>query len=196
MSKQQLPDVGARVRALRAERGLSLRALAEMCELSPNAISLVERGISSPTVSTLHRLAAALQVHITAFFEDRGENIQLVLSRSGERPYSGHGQTLLESLGSGLEQPIIHPFVATLEPGADSGPQEMSHAGHELVYCLQGEVEYRVLAEAYRLSEGDALLFEARLPHRWRNPGSSPARFLMVFGACQEHDSVQQHLQA
>jgi quercetin dioxygenase-like cupin family protein len=164
--------------------------------LSPNAISLIERGISSPTVSTLHRLAAALQVHITAFFEDHQENIQLILSRAGERPFSGHGLTLLESLGSGLEAQIIIPFVATLQPGADSGQPEMSHAGHELVYCLKGEVEYQVLGEAYRLSVGDALLFEARLPHRWRNPGASPARFLMVFGACQEHDSVEQHLQA
>ena len=196
MNKQQLPEVGLRVRALRDERGLSMRALAELCELSPNAISLIERGITSPTVSTLHRLAAALQVHITAFFEDRQESIQLVLSRAGERPYSGHGQTLLESLGSGLVEQIIDPFEATLQPGADSGGQVMSHAGNELVYCLQGEVEYEVMGEAYRLAAGDALLFEARLPHRWGNPGTGPARFLMVFGACQEHDSVEQHLQA
>jgi transcriptional regulator with XRE-family HTH domain len=196
MNKAQPPEVGVRVRDLREQRGLSMRGLAELCELSPNAISLIERGITSPTVSTLHRLATALQVHITTFFEERQEGIRLVLSQAGERPYSGHDQALLESLGSGLEEQILEPFEVTLQPGAGSGRQVMSHSGHELVYCLEGEVEYEVEEKAYVLSVGDALLFEARLPHRWRNPGQRPARFLMVFGACEEHDSLAQHLQA
>jgi transcriptional regulator with XRE-family HTH domain len=195
MSKQQPPDVGARVRVLREQRGLSMRALAELCDLSPNAISLMERGLTSPNVSTLHRLAVALQVHITAFFEDRDESTRLILSRAGERPTSGHEQTLLASLGSGLEEQIMEPFEVTLQPGAGSGRPEMSHAGHELVYCLQGEIEYEVAGRLYLLRVGDALLFEARLPHSWRNPGQSSAKFLMVFGASEEHDSLAQHLQ-
>ena len=196
MDKQQAPDVALRVKALREQRGLSMRALAELCELSPNAISLIERGISSPTVSTLHRLATALRVPITAFFQDRDEDVRLVLSRRGERPYSGHDQALLETLGSGLEEQIMDPFEVTLQPGAGSGGQVMSHAGQELVYCLQGEVEYRVEGKPHLLRVGDALLFEAQLPHSWRNPGQTAARFLLVFGACQEHDSLAQHLQA
>ena len=196
MSEQQPPDIGQKVRALREQRGLSMRALAELCALSPNAISLIERGITSPNVSTLHRLATALQVHITAFFEDRQEGARLILSRAGERPASRHEQTLLESLGSGLVEQLMDPFEVTLQPGAGSGRQVMSHSGQELVYCLQGELEYTVEGDAYLLGAGDALIFEARLPHRWRNPGQSPARFLMVFGACEDHDSLAQHLQA
>lgn len=57
MSEKGVPDVGAQVRALRQQCGLSLRTLAELCDLSPNTISLIERGESSPSVSTLHRLA-------------------------------------------------------------------------------------------------------------------------------------------
>ncbi len=195
MREQQSPDVGARVRTLREQRGLSMRALAELCDLSPNAISLIERGITSPNVSTLHRLATALGVHITAFFENRQESKKIILSRAGQRPYSGRGPTLLESLGSGLEEQSMDPFEVTLQPGAGSGQGEMSHGGHELVYCLQGEIEYEVDGESYRLGVGDALLFDARLPHRWRNPGSTPARFLMIFGSCRDHDSLAQHLQ-
>jgi quercetin dioxygenase-like cupin family protein len=72
----------------------------------------------------------------------------------------------------------------------------MSHGGHELVYCLEGEIAYEVDDEPYLLGVGDALMFEAELSHSWRNPGDGPARFLMVFGACQGHDSLMQHLQA
>lgn len=195
MDKRQPPDVGPRVRALRERRGLSMRALAELCELSPNAISLIERGITSPNVSTLHRLAGALQVHITEFFESRQDSTRLVLSRAGERPASAHEQTLLESLGSGLREQLMEPFEVTLQPGAGSGQQAMRHGGQELVYCLHGELEYTVEERSYLLCAGDALMFEARLPHSWRNPGQDPARFLMIFGACEDHNSLAQHLQ-
>ena len=120
----------------------------------------------------------------------------MILSRAGDRPYSGHAHVLLESLGTGLEGPTMEPLEVTLQPGTGSGENVISHVGHELVYCLQGEVEYEVAGTSYLLAVRDALLFEARLPHRWRNPGSSAARFLMVFSACEGHDSLEQHLQS
>ena len=111
MSERKPPNVGAQVRALRTERGLSMRGLAELCELSPNAISLIERGSTSPSVSTLHRLATALRVPITAFFEGQEERVELILSQAGKRSYSGTDSVLLESLGAGLdhERVAIHP---------------------------------------------------------------------------------------
>jgi transcriptional regulator with XRE-family HTH domain len=194
MSEQVLPDVGAQVRAIRQERGLSLRTLAQICELSPNTISLIERGITSPSVSTLHRLATALRVPITAFFEEKDGRLEVVLLHPGERPRSGSADLLLESLGTGLEDQTLEPFLVTLKPGADSGRRDIVHIGHELVYCLQGEIEYEVSDQPHRLMAGDSLLFEARLPHRWRNLGSEPAVFLLVFQAQAPGESVEQHL--
>ena len=62
-------DVGKRLRLLRSEKGLSLRALAELSGLNFNTLSLIENAKSSPSVSTLQRLAIALDVPITTFFE-------------------------------------------------------------------------------------------------------------------------------
>ena len=194
MSEREPPDVAAQLKALRLQRELSMRALARLCDLSPNAISLIERGTSSPSVSTLHRLATALQVPITAFFEEQAEKMELILSRAGARPYSGNVQVVLESLGSGLEGQTLEPFAVTLKPGASSGGRAMVHGGHELVYCLQGEVEYEVAGQSCRLAAGDALLFEARLEHRWRNAGSEPAKFLLVFQSAVQGESVEEHL--
>ena len=194
MSERKPPDVGSQVRALRMERGLSIRGLAELCELSPNAISLIERGATSPSVSTLHRLATALKVPITAFFEGQDERVELILSRASNRPFSGTDSVLLESLGAGLDHQTLEPFVVTLKPGADSGNQEMSHDGHELVYCLQGELEYEVAGTRYQLAAGDSVLFEARLAHCWRNPGHDPAVFLLIFQSAVQGESVEQHL--
>jgi transcriptional regulator with XRE-family HTH domain len=194
MSEQTPPDVGSQVRALRQKRGLSLRALARICELSPNTISLIERGITSPSVSTLHKLATALRVPITAFFDERADKVDAILLRAGERPRTGSGNVLLESLGAALDDQTLEPFKVTLQPGAGSGSRPMIHAGHELVYCLEGEIEYVVGDEACRLAAGDSLLFEARTPHRWSNPGTGPAMFLLIFQSTVQGESVEEHL--
>lgn len=194
MSEQEAPDVGTELRALRKERGLSLRTLAELCDLSPNTISLIERGESSPSVSTLHRLATALGVQITAFFERSPEQAQVVMTHASERRRSGNAYVVLESLATGLEEQAMEPFLVTMKPGADSGSQRMVHGGQELVYCLEGELEYEVDGQHYRLARGDTLLFQAQLPHRWRNPGSHPAVFVLIFGETSGSQPAGQHL--
>jgi transcriptional regulator with XRE-family HTH domain len=195
MSEREPPNVGVQVQALREQLGLSMRGLAELCGLSPNTISLIERGATSPSVSTLHQLATALRVPITAFFEPRSVGAQVIYSRPGERSFSGSASVLLESLGSGLVGQSLEPFLVTLEPGADSGPGSMIHDGHELVYCLEGIVEYVIEEQSYRLKPGESLLFEARLPHCWRNLGSEPSLFLLVLQAGGADKPVEQHLQ-
>jgi transcriptional regulator with XRE-family HTH domain len=194
MTERESPDVGIQVQTLREKLGLSIRGLAELCGLSPNTISLIERGETSPNVSTLHQLATALRVPITAFFERPGDLTQVIHSRPGERSFSGSASVLLESLGSGLEGQNLQPFVVTLDPGADSGPGVVVHDGHELVYCLEGVVDYTIEDRTYLLSSGESLLFEARLRHRWRNPGQEPAVFLLIFQSSVRGDSVEQHL--
>jgi quercetin dioxygenase-like cupin family protein/DNA-binding XRE family transcriptional regulator len=173
-----------------------MRALAERCELSPNTISLIERGVTSPSVSTLHRLATALKVPITAFFEESEDRLQVIASRPGDRSFSGSGDLLLESLGSGLDGQTLEPFVVTLQPGAGSGQQAIIHDGHELVYCLSGKLQYVIDDHAYSLEVGESLLFEAQKPHRWSNQGDQPAVFLLVFEAGGQDEPAERHLQA
>lgn len=194
MNDRDPPNVGAYVHTLRQQRGLSLRALAELCELSPNTISLIERGASSPSVATLHRLATALGVPITAFFEKRPEPMEIILTRAGERVSSGSASVLLESLGFGLVDQRLGCFLVKLKPGAGSGEHVMVHEGHELVYCLSGEVEYKIGSERYRLAAGDSLLFEAKLPHHWRNSNVKPAVFLLILESTARGELVEQHL--
>jgi transcriptional regulator with XRE-family HTH domain len=195
MSEEKTPDVGLHLKELRSQRGLSLRALAELCDLSPNTISLIERGETSPSVSTLSRLAMALGVPITAFFTEPIEKREVILTRSDQRARSGSAKVVLESIGYGLEQQACDPFMVTLEAGASSGDKVMIHSGHELVFCVEGTLEYEIDGEKYHLMPGDALLFHADLPHRWRNANRQPVRFLLVMQLIEErHEHIDQHL--
>lgn len=195
MSEHQTPDVGRQLKEMRGERGLSLRALAELCDLSPNTISLIERGASSPSVSTLSRLAMALGVPITFFFTDRVEKQEVIVTRARERARSGSSSVVLESIGFGLEQQACDPFMVTMEAGASSGNKVMVHSGHELVFCLEGELDYEISGEHHRLLPGDALLFHSDLPHRWQNASDLPVKFLLIMQMFEErHQHLDEHL--
>ena len=183
-SERQEPAVGARIRALREEQALSLRALAERCGLSANAISLIERGENSPTVSSLHLLARALGVSITDFFEsDREEAVVFV--RPDARLRSASNGVVMESLGIGLRNQQLEPFLLTLDPGSGNLDQPVAHPGEEFVYCLRGSLEYAVKDRVYKLEPGCALLFDAGLDHCFCNVSDQPAVVLMVFSAAQ-----------
>lgn len=175
------PNIGSRIRQFREARGLTLRALAERCSLSVNAISLIERGRNSPTVSSLHALAGALGVGIVEFFHGNGMHDSVYVEKDRRLSHNKDG-FLMESLGLGLKNQQLEPFLITLEP--DSGVDEpMRHSGQEFVHCIKGEVEYRIEENTYKLKPGDSLLLEASHPHSFKNKASRPAVFLIVFQA-------------
>ena len=171
--------LGTRLRDLRRERKLSQRDLAERADLSPNAISLIERGEISPSVATLQRLAGALSVRMSYFFDDLDE-MRVVYSRVGRRPQIASKDVTIEGLGAKLIGQEMEPFVVTLAPGADTCTAPVVHAGHEFVCCLAGRLEYVVAGTAYPLEAGEYLMFEGNLPHCWRNRAEQESRFLLV----------------
>ena len=188
------PAVGQRIRLLREQQGFSLRALAERCGLSVNAISKIERGENSPTVASLHLLASALGVPITEFFRDTSDQTTVFVKRS-RRLRSQSGGMDIESLGIGLRNQQLEPFLVTLDAGAGQECRLITHAGQEFVYCLEGQVEYEIGQESYHLETGDSLLFEAAQPHRSLNLTGAPAVILLVFQS-QEGTQIarQRHL--
>jgi transcriptional regulator with XRE-family HTH domain len=181
-------DVGARLRLLRAGKDLSIRALAEMSGLNVNTLSLIENGRTSPSVSTLQQLAQALQVPVTEFFESESGTQTVVHQKNGERPRAVFAHGLMEDLGAGMPRFGAEPMIVTLKPGADSGKNPIVHTGREFVYCLEGQIAYTVDSETYLLEPGDSLLFEAYLPHHWKNADVTSSRILLVLCPMDERD--------
>lgn len=194
MSEQTIPKVGLRLRMLREQRNLSLRALADRCGLSINAISLIERGENSPTVSSLHILATALGVKITEIFEEEHDEAVVFVKRNQRLNTEGNG-LVMESLGIGLHNQRLEPFMVTIDPGAGDTGDMVVHPGQEFVYCMTGEIMYQIGSRMYRLTPGDSLLFEATQPHSFRNEGETPATVMLIFHAIEgSHLGRQRHL--
>jgi transcriptional regulator with XRE-family HTH domain len=172
--------VGERLRELRQQKNLSVRALASLSGLAINTLSMIENGRTSPSVSTLQILARALEVPIAAFFEQAAVEKKIVHVRKEQRPTVTVDTTRLEHLGKDLAGNAVQPFVFTLQPGSGSGHSLIVHTGHEFVYCLSGQVFYSIEGETYLLEAGDSIVFESHLPHRWENTGIEPAQVILV----------------
>jgi transcriptional regulator with XRE-family HTH domain len=181
-------NVGANLRTIRNQQGLSMRALAELSGLNVNTLSMIENNKTSPSVSTLQRLAAALRVPITAFFKIEQEPRSVVFQRAGQRRRVTFEHGVLEDLGGGLSLHGGVPLMVSLEPGSNSGEEAIVHTGLEFVYCLDGCLTYFIREERYELTAGDSLLFEAHLPHRWGNFSSQPSRSLLILCPTDECD--------
>ena len=180
-------NVAQQIRILRERRNLTQRSLAEASGLSRNTLSLLERGQTSPTVSTLKRLATALGVDINAFFNPIDEE-RVIHTKNQKRPNLELSQGMMSDLGVGMHDQLVTPLILQLDPGARSGPP-LSHDGQDFVYCLSGEVLYNVNGKAYILEPGDSLFFEGNLLHRFQSTAAEKSEVLIILST--PHESTQ-----
>jgi transcriptional regulator with XRE-family HTH domain len=182
--------IGERIRQIRKRRGLSMRALAEGAGLSANAISKIERGASSPTVSSLRGIANALNIPLVDFFQEQSSSGTIFTPRQDrQRSYLEGG--VVESLGSGLPNQHLEPFLVILESGGGTISDPYHHPGEEFALCLQGEIEHRVGDRLYHLTPGDSLLFDPQQPHSFRSVSPGQSRLLVILREPSREDRLR-----
>ena len=104
---------------------------------------------------------------------------------------------VIEDLGTGMTLQGGEPLIISLKPHADSGATPIVHTGYEFVYCLEGRLTYIVEEQEYNLEPGDSLIFEAHLPHSWKNQGDKPTRSLLILCPTDENDHpTERHFSA
>jgi transcriptional regulator with XRE-family HTH domain len=180
---QIIQSIGPKVRQLRQLKGLSLQQLGERSDISAAAIHKIERNGMVPTITTLMKLAVALNRPVSYFVdEDTSSDSPVVLVRADQqRPVFTSKQGLeLRSISGPYGRFFMAGAAARLDPLADSGERPMEHPGEELVHLLEGELEFEVDDETVLLAPGDSLHFRTDRPHRWRNPGRRPARAIWM----------------
>ncbi|WP_452026848.1 helix-turn-helix domain-containing protein [Azospirillum palustre] len=176
--------LAVRLRALRADRSLTLDGLAERSGVSRSMISLVERGQSSPTASVLERLAAGLGVTLaTLFAEAERADADPVVRRADQiawtDPATGYRRRNLSP--PGYPSPIELVEVE-LPPGArvsyDSGAR--AAIVEQQIHLLDGTIELSVGEVTHRLSTGDCLAMRLDRPTGFHNPTDRTARYIVA----------------
>jgi transcriptional regulator with XRE-family HTH domain len=182
-------DVGNRLKQLRQERGLSLRAVARLSGLSTNALSMIERSRTSPSVSTLYKISEALGIPITSFFRFELPRQEIVFRKAIQNKHLVF--PLGKWIGLGGEEYLGHiePFLLVLDPGGCSGDTALIHTGHEFVYCLEGLLEYVIDEKRFLLEVGDSLLFSGQKKHRWCNSGDVKTKAMVILSGFEQGES-------
>jgi transcriptional regulator with XRE-family HTH domain len=174
------PMLGPRLKAMRRANGSSLRALAAKTGLSPSYISAVERSISTPSVASLQRLAAALGTNLVDLLGRPSSAQEKLVVRAGEsqRLPLGIPGVAIDQL-SEIET-VLEPLLFTLEPGASS-VEPYSHEGEEFIYVVEGTFAIRLDGlHEHTLSKGDSITFQSPRPHDWWNPGDEVCTLVWI----------------
>jgi transcriptional regulator with XRE-family HTH domain len=173
-------ELGARLRAIRVLRRLTLREVAESAGVSESFVSQLERGRSNASVATLQRLAAALGIEISDLFAGEGESGPRVLRRQ-ERQQLEWGHLGRKSLLTPKPFHSLEVVAAAFDPGGSTGEEPYTHGdSEELLLVLAGRVQLQLGSELLDLSTGDCVNYRSSTPHRVSNPADETAEVLFV----------------
>ncbi|MGE5554368.1 MAG: helix-turn-helix domain-containing protein [Betaproteobacteria bacterium] len=176
-------SLGNQLRALRIGRGLKLADLARKAGTTPSLLSQVERGIVTPSIATLKKIADALEVPVGYFFEEVEQPKSDVTVQSRRSPVVHEHQRKILSPNRGVTFHLLNPDMSgpiefiynVFEPGASTGDELYTHPGVECGLVLEGELEVVVGDQVYVLKQGDSITFSSEVPHRKRNVGTGKA---------------------
>ena len=178
--------LGERLRTLRTRSGMSLRALARALDISPSAVSQIERGQLQPSVNRIIAIANALDVPLALVFEtaeqhddrvstDSELGHDYVLARQGQvPPVHLEGGVIFRSL-SPVSTPRVQLFESTYPPGSRGSVHGdlIRHVGFEVGRVTQGELTIEFATERVVLGVGDSITFPCTVPHLLLNDSAT-----------------------
>src|SRR5436190_14140093 len=201
MGESGVPAIGARIRAERLRRGVTVRGLARDIGVSASLISQIETDKSLPSVSTLYAITTALDIPVEQLFDavpdglDDGSAVSPGFAhaigapppdRSADAgPHLCHEDHEILRLDSGVtwerlgQLPAKHVdfLLITYQSGATSASRGelMRHAGTEYGYLTEGELVLTLGFDEHRMKVGDSVCFDSTTPHGYRNEADVPA---------------------
>jgi transcriptional regulator with XRE-family HTH domain len=176
-------QIGARIRSLRIDRGLTLAQVAEKTNFSRSYLSKLEHSNTAPPVATLSALADALGVHIADIFAETEPETRVTLIRKNERrnSYRLEADTgyIYTPLAPVFPKRLMDPYVITIPPERTK-KQVFQHRGQEIILILKGRLKIFHDNQEFVLSEGDCLYFDASIAHHGHAMDGREVEFLVV----------------
>ncbi|MGA9718264.1 MAG: XRE family transcriptional regulator [Acidobacteriaceae bacterium] len=178
--------IAEKLRSLRQRKSMGLAQLAAHTGLSAAMLSKLENARLVPTLPTLVRIATVFNVGLDYFFTDPRKRHVVAISRKDERitfPADAKSREAaydFESLNFRATERKLNAFLAHFHdlPVANTSPH--NHAGVELLYVIDGQLEMSIGTETYQLSKGDAIYFDSVQKHAYRSRGQGQCAAIVV----------------
>ena len=178
--------LGEKLRSLRLKKSMGLVELGKHTGLSPAMLSKLERGKLFPTLPTLLRIAMVFGVGLDHFFGDERRRHVVAIVRKQERlrfPESPNGGSIaynFECLDFKATERKLNAFYADFEAVAPEKLRAHQHAGVEILYVLNGELEMSIGSDVHSLEAGDAIYFDSGVRHSYRRRSKSACNAMIV----------------
>lgn len=158
-------ELGKRIKGIRLQKGLTLKEVEILSGVSMTHTSQIERGMTSPTVGALEKLARALDRTASYFMEESALEEVSRLAKE-ERGVFVNEETgiRLEGLSSGILGANLHFYQLYASP-VTREPQHRSHSGEEAITVSKGCLEVKVGDVQYTLKSGDSIHYKSAKPH-------------------------------
>jgi len=186
-------EIGARLRAERQRKELTVRELARRVGVSPSLVSQIERDKVNPSVSTLWGIVTALGLTMGDLFSHVAAPPGLRPVGDGDieaGPTTRPGERAELNLESGVRwerltatsDPVVEFLTVAYPVGASSCDEDslIRHGGKEYGYVTRGRLGVRVGFDEYELTAGMAISFDSSSPHRLWAIGDEPAEAIWV----------------
>ncbi|MCW6511206.1 cupin domain-containing protein [Lichenifustis flavocetrariae] len=173
-------QIGGKLKHARLRKSWTLRQVSLAAGCSESMLSKIENGRATPSLPTLHRIAASLDTTVSALLSSTTDDTSVV-ARPEDRPtYVVKDQGIrLERLITHVDGNLLQGNIHWIEPGA-SAEEIVAHQGEELGYILEGEIVLLVDGKSFVVGEGASFHFRSEMPHAYRNEGKSRAKILWV----------------
>jgi transcriptional regulator with XRE-family HTH domain len=176
-------QLGSRIREARRSKNITLEALSAETGLSPGFLSRLERGETNASIANLIAISDRLQIPLRDFFESPEPAANFVLTRASDRQGKSavRANDYLYQLSAGnLPGQQMIAFELSFPPGQRLKPPLVTHGGEEVLYLLEGTIEFQIGPDTILMNAGDCVHFNSDQPHMGRNVGKRQARLLMV----------------
>ena len=157
-------QIGAKIRNLRNQNGLTQEELADRTELTKGFISQMERGLTAPSVSTLLDIVECLGANLSDFFHEENE-LQIVYPKEDYFEKEDEHKNSITWLIATAQSRSMEPILVQLQPG-QSMPEDKPHEGEEFGYVLDGEIRLHYGEDVYTVRKGDSFIFPANRKHK------------------------------
>jgi XRE family transcriptional regulator, regulator of sulfur utilization len=181
--------VGALLRQIRKERGLSLEALAAEIDVSKLTLGQIERGEGNPTLSVIWKIASGLNIPLSTLLREE-DHVRLSKAGQGMSLMNDDQTFRVEPVfhtGQGSQSQALEVYRAYVRPGAVYQSEAHQAGVVEMVTVMSGSIEIHVGEHIYRLERYDAIQFNADRPHAYGNRSTEEA---VLHTVISYHDPV------
>lgn len=174
--------IGYRIKDLRIQHRITLKDLAKKTGLTTSFLSQLERDLTSPSVSSLEKIAEALNTKVGHFFErEEKKELFFIKKGTGKHVLDKEKDISCESLASGFLNIKMQPQVFTLGKGSELTKELMYSGTEEFGIVLKGKLELSYDSQKLTMEEGDSVYCAyTKKPKRIINIGETEANLLWI----------------